>query len=91
MTMNINPKILSLALSVSSIPSDAPFFQWNSHIHCLVTKGGFSDDSFWRNVKHFNYTFLHNAFQTALLNEMEKRIGPSFKKTKALSWAHPTI
>ncbi len=58
--------------------------QWNPHIHCLITEGGFSDDSFWRNVKHFSYTFLRSAFQTALLNEMEKRIGPSFKKTKAL-------
>nr|WP_235839327.1 transposase [Clostridium sp. Marseille-P2415] len=56
---------------------------WNPHIHCLLTEGGFSDDGFWRVVKHFNYTYLRMAFQTALLNEMEKRIGPSFKKTKA--------
>ena len=46
--------------------------------------GGFSDDGFWRVVKHFNYTLLRKSFQTALLNEMEKHIGPSFKKTKAL-------
>ena len=57
--------------------------EWNPHIHCLLTEGGFSDDGFWRVVKHFNYTFLRKAFQTALLNEMEKKIGPSFKKTKA--------
>ena len=24
-------------------------------IHCLITEGGFSDDGFWRAVKHFNY------------------------------------
>ncbi len=34
-------------------------------------------------MKHFNYTFLRNAFRTALLNELESKIGPSFKKVKA--------
>ena len=58
--------------------------EWNPHIHCLITEGGFSDDGFWRTVKHFNYMLLRKSFQTALLNEMEKCIGPSFKKTKAL-------
>ena len=57
--------------------------EWNPHIHCLVTEGGFSDDGFWRIVKHFDYTLLRMSFQTALLNEMEKQIGPSFKKIKA--------
>lgn len=57
--------------------------EWNPHIHCLITEGGFSDDGFWRVVKHFSYTLLRKSFQTALLHEMEKRIGPSFKKTKA--------
>lgn len=57
--------------------------EWNPHIHCLVTEGGFSDDGFWRVVKYFNYTYLRKAFQTALLNEMEKHIGPSFMETKA--------
>ena len=57
--------------------------EWNPHIHCLISEGGFSDDGFWRIVKHFNYTLLRKSFQTALLNEMEKHIGPSFKKTKA--------
>ena len=58
--------------------------EWNPHIHCLITEGGFSDDGFWRTVKHFNYTYLRMAFQTALLNELEKRIGSSFKKMKAI-------
>lgn len=57
--------------------------EWNPHIHCLITEGGFSDDGFWRVVKHFSYTLLRRSFQTALLNEMEKKIGPSFKKTIA--------
>lgn len=57
--------------------------EWNPHIHCLITEGGFSDDGSWRTVKHFNYTCLRKSFQTALLNELEQHIGPSFKKTKS--------
>lgn len=57
--------------------------KWNPHIHCLISEGAYSDDGFWRNVKHFDYTFLRNAFRTALLNEMESKIGSSFKKVKA--------
>ena len=57
--------------------------KWNPHIHCLISEGGYSDDGFWHNVKHFNYTYLRNAFRTALLNEMEAKLGPSFKKVKA--------
>lgn len=57
--------------------------EWNPHIHCLVTEGGFSDDGFWRVIKHFPFAYLRSAFQTALLNLMEARIGPSFKKIKA--------
>ena len=44
--------------------------KWNPHIHCLISEGGYSDDGVWRNDKHFDYTFLRNAFRTALLNEM---------------------
>ena len=57
--------------------------KWNPHIHCLISEGGFSDDGFWRHVKYFNYNFLRNAFRTALLNEMETIIGPSFKNVKS--------
>ena len=57
--------------------------KWNPHIHCLLSEGGFSDDGFWHHVKHFNYNFLRNAFRTALLNGLENKIGPSFKKVKA--------
>ena len=64
--------------------------KWNPHIHCLISEGGYSDDGFWRHVNHFNYTFLRNAFRTALLNEMESKIGPSFKKVKAKCYRdHP--
>lgn len=57
--------------------------KWNPHIHCLISEGGYSDDGFWRHIKHFNYTYLRNAFRTALLNMMEHRIGASFKKVKS--------
>lgn len=58
--------------------------EWNPHIHCLISEGGFSDEGEWRRVTHFNYTLLRKSFQTALLDELEARIGPSFKKTKSL-------
>lgn len=61
--------------------------KWNPHIHCLITEGGYSDDGFWKTVKHFNYTFLRNAFRTALLNEMETILGPTFKKVKSKCYA----
>lgn len=57
--------------------------KWNPHIHCLISEGGYSNDGTWRNMNHFNYTFLRYAFRTALLNELEPKIGPSFKKVKA--------
>ncbi len=57
--------------------------KWNPHIHCLISEGGYSDDGFWRHIKHFNYNYLHNAFRTALLNEMEPHLDKSFKKVKA--------
>ena len=57
--------------------------KWNPHIHCLISEGGYSDDGFWRPVKYFDFTYLRNAFRTALLNEMEAKIGSSFKKVKA--------
>jgi len=57
--------------------------KWNPHIHCLISEGGYSDDGFWRNVRHFHYAYLRNAFRTVLLNELESKIGPSFKKVKA--------
>ena len=52
--------------------------KWNPHIHCILSEGGAGNFSVWRPVKHFDYTLLRNAFCTALLNEMEKAIGPSF-------------
>jgi len=57
--------------------------KWNPHIHCLISEGGVGKSGFWRKKQHFNYKLLRDSFQTALLNELEKRIGPSFKKVKA--------
>ena len=62
--------------------------KWNPHIHCLISEGGVGNSGFWRHKKHFNYTLLRNSFQTALLNELEKKIGPSFKKVKALCYSN---
>jgi predicted RNA-binding Zn-ribbon protein involved in translation (DUF1610 family) len=64
--------------------------QWNPHIHCLISEGGVSDDGFWRKVTHFNYSFLRNAFCTALLNALQQRLGSSFKKMKSYIYQHCT-
>ena len=57
--------------------------QWNPHIHCLVSEGGSGNSFAWRKVNHFNYKLLRDSFCTALLNEMQSHIGPSFKPVKA--------
>ena len=62
--------------------------KWNPHIHCLISEGGVGNSLHWRHKTHFNYVFLRDAFQTALLNELHSRIGDSFKKTKASVFAN---
>lgn len=62
--------------------------QWNPHIHCLISEGATGNITPWKPFKHFNYTQLRNAFQTALLNEMEHHIGSSFKRIKSFIYAH---
>lgn len=57
--------------------------EWNPHIHCLISEGGTGNKIPWRKVEYFDFTFLRNAFLTALLNEMHEHIGNSFKKTKS--------
>ena len=62
--------------------------KWNPHIHCLISEGGVSNDNFWRKVTHFNYSYLRNAFCTALLNELHNKLGSSFKKNKSFIYNH---
>lgn len=56
--------------------------KWNPHIHCLISEGGVGKHLTWRNKKHFNYKYLRDAFQTALLKELTKRLDDSFKAVK---------
>lgn len=56
--------------------------KWNPHIHALISEGGAGNISPWRAVKHFDYTFLRNAFRKVLLEKMVSAIGPSFRKIK---------
>ncbi len=56
--------------------------KWNPHIHALISEGAAGNVTPWRPVKHFNYTFLRNAFRKVLLEKMTDAIGPSFRKTK---------
>ena len=61
--------------------------KWNPHIHCLVPEGGVGSSLLWRHKKHFNYKLLRDSFQTALLNELHKRLGDSFKNVKSRIYA----
>ena len=56
--------------------------KWNPHIHALISEGAAGSITPWRPVKHFDYTFLRNAFRKVLLDLLSKKLGPSFKKTK---------
>lgn len=56
--------------------------KWNPHIHALISEGGAGNFTPWRPVKHFNYTFLRNAFRKVLLQRLTARIGPTFRKVK---------
>lgn len=62
--------------------------QWNPHIHCLISEGGVSDEGFWRKADFFSYTYLRNAFFTALLNILHSKLGKSFKVMKAHIYQH---
>ena len=56
--------------------------KWNPHIHALISEGGAGNITPWRPFKHFDYTFLRNAFRKVLLEKMTNAIGPSFRKIK---------
>ena len=56
--------------------------KWNPHIHALISEGGAGNITPWRPVKHFDYTFLRNAFRKVLLEQLTARIGPSFRRIK---------
>ena len=56
--------------------------KWNPHIHALISEGGAGNFTPWRPVKHFNYSFLRNAFRKVLLEQLTSRIGSSFRKVK---------
>ena len=56
--------------------------KWNPHIHALISEGGAGNFTPWRPFKHFDFTFLRNAFRKVLLEKMTNAIGPSFRKIK---------
>lgn len=62
--------------------------KWNPHIHCLISEGGSGSHIVWRRVAHFNYRYLRDSFCTALLNELQRHIGPSFKPVKSDIYKH---
>ena len=56
--------------------------KWNPHIHALVSEGAAGNFFAWRPVKHFDYTFLRQAFRKVLLEQLSLHLDKSFKKLK---------
>ena len=56
--------------------------KWNPHIHALISEGGAGNSIVWRPMKHFDYTFLRNAFRKVLLERLTNSIGKSFIPVK---------
>ena len=46
----------------------------NSHLHCLVTEGGFKRNGMWVDVNYFPYELLRKSWQEHLLNSLKKKI-----------------
>ena len=60
--------------------------KWNPHIHCLISEGGLGNSGRWKSKSHFNFKYLRDAWQTALLSLMHQHIGNAFRKDKAASY-----
>ena len=60
--------------------------KWNPHIHCLISEGGLGNSGRWKSKPHFNYKYLRDAWQTALLSLMHQHIGNAFRKDKVASY-----
>ena len=56
--------------------------KWNPHIHALISEGGSGNITPWSPLKHFDYTFLRNAFRKVLLEKLTSELGPSFRQVK---------
>ena len=50
--------------------------KWNPHIHYLISEGGYIDDAYWCNVKHFNYSFWNCIIGTSVFL-LKKSTSPS--------------
>lgn len=46
--------------------------KFNSHVHCLVTEGGFTSDGKWRKISSYWYKIIRLAWQYNLLTNLKK-------------------
>lgn len=56
--------------------------KWNPHIHALISEGAAGNFTAWRNINHFDYSFLRLAFRKVLLEKLSFQLGSSFKRLK---------
>jgi len=60
--------------------------KWNPHIHALISEGASGNFTPWRPLKHFDFSFLRNAFRKVLLDMLTARLANSFKEVKNLMY-----
>ena len=56
--------------------------KWNPHIHALISEGAAGNFTAWRNINHFDYSFLRLAFRKVLLEKLSFQLGSSSKRLK---------
>lgn len=93
-------KVKKMKKYVSKIMKTPGFFEflhtfgkdlkWNPHIHVLIAEIELCSNDKVKKHEYFDFTALSKRFQKILLDLLEKEIGPSFKKEKALSYKNHT-
>ena len=56
----------------------------NSHLHCLVTEGGFKRNGIWVDVNYFPYEMLRKSWQSHLLNSLKQKIKGTSENMKLI-------
>ena len=96
--MQCGVQMLSKALSwFKKVPLEAGYVvvletagragNWNPHLHILMTSGGVTPETRWREVSYFPYEELHKRWQYHLLTMLKARVGtPEMKQRIDTLW-----
>ncbi len=73
---------------VSVIHTYGRDLKWNPHIHVLITEAALTNKCFhYKKYGHYNYEQLRKTFQKILLDNLYKKLGRPFYKTKCLLYS----